>query len=84
MADGGEGTADAFLAARPGERIEASSVDALARSGGLAEYADEDRIFVLRQFPSFKRIRFTWKEILRNEGGSAAFPLRSGDVVVVD
>lgn len=59
-------------------------VDALARSGGLGEYADTERIFVLRQFPTFKRIRFTWKEILRNEGGSAAFPLRSGDVVVVD
>lgn len=59
-------------------------VDALARSGGLGEYAQSDRIFVLRQFPEFKRIRFTWEEILRNEGGSAAFPLRTGDVVVVD
>lgn len=59
-------------------------VDALARSGGLGEYAQSDRIFVLRQFPDFKRIRFTWEEILRNDGGSAAFPLRTGDVVVVD
>lgn len=59
-------------------------VDALARSGGLGEYAQSDRIFVLRQFPDFKRIRFTWDEILRNEGGSASFPLRTGDVVVVD
>jgi protein involved in polysaccharide export with SLBB domain len=59
-------------------------IDALARSGGLGEYAETDRIFVLRHFPSFKRIRFTWEEILRNEGGSASFPLRSGDVVVVD
>ncbi len=59
-------------------------VDALAKSGGLNEYADNSRIFVLRQFPEFKRIRFKWEELVRNEGGSATFPLRTGDVIVVD
>jgi polysaccharide biosynthesis/export protein len=59
-------------------------VDALAKSGGLSEYADDTRIFVLRQFPTFKRIRFDWDAILRNEHGAASFPLRTGDVVVVE
>lgn len=59
-------------------------VDALAKSSGLKEYADTSKIFVLRQFPVFKRIRFKWEHILRNEGGAATFPLRSGDVIVVE
>jgi polysaccharide export outer membrane protein len=59
-------------------------VDALAKSGGLKDYADESKIFVLRQFPMFKRIRFRWDDLLRNEGGAATFPLRTGDVVVVE
>ena len=59
-------------------------VDALAKSGGLNEYADASKIFVLRQFPVFKRVRFKWEQLLRNEGGAATFQLRTGDVVVVD
>lgn len=59
-------------------------VDALAKSGGLSEYADDSKIFVLRQFPVFRRIRFKWDSILRNEHGAASFPLRTGDVVVVE
>lgn len=59
-------------------------VDALAKSGGLGEYADSSKIFVLRQFPTFKRIRFKWEELVRNQDGSATFPLRTGDVIVVD
>lgn len=59
-------------------------VDALAKAGGLNNYADASRIFVLRQFPSFRRIRFEWQAIERNEGGAAAFALRNGDVIVVE
>jgi polysaccharide biosynthesis/export protein len=59
-------------------------VDALAKSGGLKDYADTSKIFVLRQFPTFKRVRFRWEDLLRNEGGAATFPLRTGDVVVVE
>lgn len=76
----GEVGAVGRLTLEPPARI----VDALAKSGGLAEYADSSKIFVLRQFPSFKRIRFKWEEVLRNEGGSATFPLRNGDVIVVN
>lgn len=59
-------------------------VEALAQSGGPNEYADKDRIFVLRQFPEYRRIRFTWKSVLRNEKNAASFPLRTGDVIVIE
>ena len=59
-------------------------VEALAQSGGPGEYADRSKIFVLRQFPTYKRIRFTWDSILRNEGNAAQFPLRTGDVIVIE
>jgi polysaccharide biosynthesis/export protein len=59
-------------------------VEALAQSGGPNEYADKDRIFVLRQFPEYRRIRFKWSAVLRNEQNAAAFPLRTGDVIVIE
>lgn len=59
-------------------------VQALAQSGGPGEYADKGRIFVLRQFPAYRRIRFTWDSITRNEQGAAAFQLRTGDVIVIE
>jgi polysaccharide biosynthesis/export protein len=59
-------------------------VEALAQSGGPGEYADKSKIFVLRQFPSYRRIRFTWDAITRNEDGAASFPLRTGDVIVIE
>lgn len=62
----------------------ANMIGALAQAGGLTEYADDTRIFVLRQFPSFERIRFTYDAIVNNQDGAAAFPLRTGDVIVVE
>jgi polysaccharide export outer membrane protein len=59
-------------------------VEALAQSGGPGEYADKSKIFVLRQFPTYKRIRFTWDAVLHNEEGEAAFALRTGDVIVIE
>jgi len=59
-------------------------VEAMAQCGGPNDFADRSRIFVLRQFPTYKRIRFTWNAIMHNEGGAAAFPLRTGDVIVVE
>ncbi len=59
-------------------------IEALAASGGPTDFADKSRIFVLRQFPKFQRLRFTYDAILHNEGGAASFPLRTGDVVVVE
>ncbi len=62
----------------------AGLIQALSQAGGPTEYADESRIFVLRQFPSFQRIRFTYEAIDKNEDGAATFPLRSGDVLVFE
>jgi len=59
-------------------------VEAMAQCGGPNDFADKSRIFVLRQFPEYKRIRFTWNAILRNEDGAASFQLRTGDVIVVE
>jgi polysaccharide biosynthesis/export protein len=59
-------------------------VEALAQSGGPGEFADRSKIFVLRQFPAYRRIRFTWDAILHNEDGAASFPLRTGDVIVLE
>lgn len=62
----------------------AGMIQALSQAGGLTDYADKSRIFVLRQFPSFQRIRFTYDSIITNQDGAATFPLRSGDVIVFE
>jgi polysaccharide biosynthesis/export protein len=59
-------------------------VEAIARAGGPTDFADKSRIFVLRQFPEFQRIRFTYDAVLHNDGGAAGFPLRTGDVLVIE
>jgi polysaccharide biosynthesis/export protein len=61
----------------------ATLIQAIAQAGGLTEFADKDAIFVIRQKPAFRRIRFTYDALLNNKGGAAAFPVRSGDVIVV-
>lgn len=59
-------------------------IQAIAQAGGPAEFADNSRIFVLRQYPSFQRIRFTYEAIVKNEAEAATFPLRTGDVIVIE
>lgn len=59
-------------------------IEALAQAGGPTEFADKSRIFVLRRFPTFQRIRFTYDAIVHNEDGAAGFPLRTGDVIVIE
>lgn len=62
----------------------ANMLQAMARSGGLTDFADDSSIFVVRQFPRFQRIRFTYEAIQNNHGGAAMFPVRSGDLIVVE
>jgi polysaccharide export outer membrane protein len=62
----------------------AGLVQAISQAGGPTEFASKSHIFVLRQFPSFQRIRFTYDAIVNNEAGAATFPLRTGDVIVID
>jgi polysaccharide export outer membrane protein len=61
-------------------------VQALARAGGLSEFASKDDIFVLRQDTAGTplRIRFTYLSVIRGERGAGQFRLRTGDVVVVE
>ncbi len=62
----------------------ATLVQALAQAGGPTEFADKDSIFVIREQPSFQRIRFTYSAVLKNQRNAANFPLRRGDVIVVE
>lgn len=62
----------------------AGLLQALAQAGGPSDFADKSRIFVLRRFPQFRRIRFTYDALVQNEGGAATFSLRTGDVIVVE
>ncbi len=57
---------------------------ALALGGGLTDFASRDSIFVVRQFPSPMRIRFTYLAVSRNIGHAAAFPLHTGDLIVAE
>jgi polysaccharide export outer membrane protein len=59
-------------------------IEAIAQAGGPNGFADRSRIFVLRRFPSFQRIRFSYDAIVHNDGGAAGFPLRTGDVIVIE
>jgi polysaccharide export outer membrane protein len=64
----------------------AGVLQALAAAGGLSEFADRDRIFVLRKLdgrPTL-RVRFTFDELKQADPASVGFTLSPGDVVVVD
>jgi polysaccharide export outer membrane protein len=61
----------------------AGVLQALAIAGGINEYASRDAIYVIRRSP-MRRIRFTYESLIHNEGRSATFRLRTGDVVVVE
>jgi polysaccharide export outer membrane protein len=57
---------------------------ALALAGGLSDFANRSRIFVVRQKPTAMRIRFEYEWVLRNEDHAASFPLQPGDMIVVE
>ena len=64
----------------------AGVLQALAAAGGLSEFADRDRIFVLRKLEGKPplRVRFTFDELKQADPSSVGFALSPGDVVVVD
>lgn len=73
--------------ARPGIiTIEPHSglAQALALAGGLTDFADRDRIFVVRQSPKPMRVRVSWEAVTRGDPKAAAFVLAPGDVLVVE
>ncbi|HZU82838.1 MAG TPA: polysaccharide biosynthesis/export family protein [Polyangiaceae bacterium] len=73
--------------ARPGAYTfepNAPLAQALAVGGGLTEFASNDGIFVVRQHPTAARIRFRYRDVYRNEGRAASFPLQPGDIIEVE
>jgi polysaccharide biosynthesis/export protein len=59
-------------------------LQALARAGGLTEFARIDRIYVVRKYPGRARIRFRYADLVGAVGKNAEFELRDGDVIVVE
>jgi polysaccharide export outer membrane protein len=57
---------------------------ALAAAGGLTDYANRDRIFVVRSSGNPSRVRFTFNDLASGEATATRFTLRKGDVVVVE
>jgi polysaccharide export outer membrane protein len=61
----------------------AGVLQALASAGGFTEFANQNRIYVVRRNPPMK-VRFSYDDLTANQGNSARFVLRSGDVVTVE
>lgn len=61
----------------------ANVLTALAAAGGLSDYADSDKIFVVRRSLP-QRVRFRYSDLRSADPKSIQFTLQSGDVVVVE
>ena len=81
---------------RPGRynlRGPTTVLDALALVGGFAEYANEERILILRPEPffvqgrapghTFKRFYFNYKKVITVGGEAENQTLQSGDILIV-
>lgn len=62
----------------------AGVLEAIARAGGVTEFAAPDRIYVIRKYPKRMRVRFRYDDLTGGVERSAGFELRDGDVVVVE
>lgn len=61
-----------------------SILTALARAGGLTDFADQDSIYVIRREPRLLRIRFRLRDLAGSEPTSSKFRLQDGDVVMAE
>ena len=61
----------------------ANVLNALAAAGGLSDYADNEKIFVVRKGMQ-QRVRFKFNDLRAGESKSIGFALHPGDVVVVE
>jgi polysaccharide export outer membrane protein len=61
----------------------ANVLHALAAAGGLTDYADGDKVFVVRKSLP-QRVRFRYTDLRSADPKSIAFPLVGGDVIVVE
>lgn len=64
---------------QPGSNV----LHALAAAGGLSDYADGDRIFVVRKSLP-QRVRFRYHDLRSADPKSVQFTLQNGDIVVVE
>jgi polysaccharide biosynthesis/export protein len=64
----------------------ANVLQALAKAGGMTEFADSDSIYVLRPIDSgqTRRIRFTYPALIAAEPAAIGFQLKNGDTLVVE
>jgi polysaccharide export outer membrane protein len=63
----------------PGSNV----LHALAAAGGLTDYADADKVFVVRKSLP-QRVRFRYTDLRSGDPKSIQFTLQGGDVVVVE
>ena len=61
----------------------ANVLQALAAAGGLTDYADGDKVFVVRKALP-QRVRFRYTDLRSQDPKSIQFTLQGGDVVVVE
>lgn len=61
----------------------ANVLHALAAAGGLSDYADTDKIFVVRKSLP-QRVRFRYSDLRSADAKSIGFSLQSNDVIVVE
>jgi polysaccharide export outer membrane protein len=63
----------------------ATVLQALAKSGGLTDFADRSGIFVLRAAHGVTtRIRFKYESLVEADPIASSFLLKTGDVIVVE
>ncbi|MET0340716.1 MAG: polysaccharide biosynthesis/export family protein [Polyangiales bacterium] len=63
----------------------ATVLQALAKVGGLTDFASRSNIYVLRpQKGQTQRVRFAYDELVGGEPSAMAFHLKTGDVLVVE
>lgn len=61
----------------------ANVLHALAAAGGLSDYADGDKVFVVRRSLP-QRVRFRYSDLRSADPKSVGFTLQAGDVIVVE
>lgn len=61
----------------------ANVLHALAAAGGLSDYADKDKVFVVRRSLP-QRVRFRYEDLRSADPKSIGFTLQAGDVIVVE
>lgn len=63
----------------------ATVLQALAAAGGMSDFADSSKIFVLRSSDKrMQRIRFTYQALTDGEPAASGFRLKTGDVLFVE